>query len=349
MNKKVSSVLKYALWIGVAVILLYFSFRGVNWKDFGDALRYCKWGWVIVSMFLGALAFLVRSFRWRMLITPIDPSTSWVTTFNAYNICMIANLVLPRAGEVVRCGYIVKHSERDKDGKHLVTMDKALGTVVMDRVWDAVSLLVVLAVMVALMWERFGAFFHSDVFAGAGSNLHIGRWVVVILVAGVIFLFLCWLFREKGGVWARVWNFMKGIGDGLKTSFQMENVWLFILLTAIMWVIYWFMSATILWALQGIDTSSMSAEMAASLEQVNQLGMVDALFLMMMGAISSVIPVPGGFGAFHTVVGGALAAVYGIPFEVGLIFATLSHESQVICDTICGAVSYAFETGRKGK
>ena len=171
MNKKVSSVLKYALWIGVAVILLYFSFRGVNWKDFGDALRYCKWGWVIVSMFLGALAFLVRSFRWRMLITPIDPSTSWVTTFNAYNICMIANLVLPRAGEVVRCGYIVKHSERDKDGKHLVTMDKALGTVVMDRVWDAVSLLVVLAVMVALMWERFGAFFHSDVFAGAVLRL----------------------------------------------------------------------------------------------------------------------------------------------------------------------------------
>lgn len=349
MNKKVSSALKYALWIAVAVILLYFSFRGVNWKDFGDALRYCKWGWVVVSMFLGALAFLVRSFRWRMLLTPIDPSTSWVTTFNAYNICMISNLVLPRVGEVVRCGYVVKHSARDAEGKRLATMDKVLGTVVMDRVWDAVSLLVVLAVMVALMWDRFGAFFHSGIFSGAGGNLHIGRWVVILLILGVLFLFLCWLFREKGGIWARVWHFMKGIGDGLKTSFQIKNVWLFILLTAIMWVIYWFMSATILWALQGLDTSAMSPEMAASLQQVEQLGMIDALFLMMMGAISSVIPVPGGFGAFHTVVGGALAAVYGIPFSVGLIFATLSHESQVIADAICGSVSYAFETGRKGK
>lgn len=347
MNKKVSSALKYTLWIAVAVILLYFSFRGVNWKDFGDALRYCNWGWVAVSMFLGALAFLVRSFRWRMLLTPIDPSTSWVTTFNAYNICIMANLVLPRVGEVVRCGYIVRHSARDAEGKRLCTMDKALGTVVMDRVWDIVSLIVVLGIMVALMWDRFRAFFHSDVIAGAGSNLHIGRWTVIILAAVAIFLFLCWLFREKGGIWARVWDFMRGIGDGLRSSFQIDNVWLFILYTALMWLIYWMMSASILWSLQGIDASSMSPEMAASLEQINQLGLVDALFLMMMGAISSVIPVPGGFGAFHTVVGGALAAVYGIPFGVGLIFATLSHESQVIVDAICGGVSYAFETGRK--
>ena len=347
MNKKVSSTLKYLLWIAVAALLLYFSFRGVNWKDFGAALRYCRWEWVIVSMLLGALAFVVRAYRWRMLILPIDPSTSYLTSLNAYNICMIANLVLPRVGEVVRCGYIVRHSARDAQGRRLATMDKVLGTVVMDRFWDAASLLVVLGVMVALMWERFGAFFHSDVFAGAGQNLHIGRWAVVILAAGVVFLFLCWLWRERGGLWARVWGFVRGIVEGLKTSLKIKNVWLFILMTALMWVIYWMMSATCVWALQGLDSSVMSPELAASLDLVNNLTLTDALFLMMMGAISSVIPVPGGFGAFHTVVAGALAAVYGIPFGVGLIFATLSHESQVIADTICGAVSYGIETVRK--
>ena len=88
----------------------------------------------------------------------------------------------------------------------------------------------------------------------------------------------------------------------------------------------------------------MSPELAAALAKVEGLGMADALMLMVAGALSSLIPVPGGFGAFHGAVALTLASVYGIPFEVGLIFATLSHESQVIAGIVCGAGSYIHET-----
>jgi hypothetical protein len=103
------------------------------------------------------------------------------------------------------------------------------------------------------------------------------------------------------------------------------------------------MSASILWALQGIDPASVSPELAAALGKIDGLGLADAFLLMFAGAISSLIPVPGGFGAFHGAVAFTLSSVYGIPFAVGLVFATLSHESQTIMSILCGTGSYIHE------
>ena len=104
---------------------------------------------------------------------------------------------------------------------------------------------------------------------------------------------------------------------------------------------------TIVWALQGMDTSTMSSEMAVAFDKINGLNMVDAMFLMIVGALSSLVPVPGGFGAFHYIVSLALTTVYGIPAEIGIVFATLSHESQIIIQIVCGGISYACETIRR--
>ena len=344
MDKKSTNILRYGLWTAVAVLLLYFSFRGVNWKDFGAALGECRWGYVVLSMVLGALVFYIRALRWRMQLIPLDPSTSRVTCWNAYNICMITNTVLPRVGEVVRCGYVTRHSGRDKEGGRLVTFDKALGTVVVDRIWDGVSILAVFLIILTLLWNRFGAFFTDTLFPGLAGKVRLW-WILVlgILFAGG-FLFLCWRLRERGGLWGRIWSWIRGMYDGLLSCLHMRHGWLFIVYTVIIWVLYWLMSACIIWALQGVDPQGVSPELSDALGRISGLGMADALFLMFAGAVSSLVPVPGGFGAFHGVVAGALASIYGIPFSAGLIFATLSHESQVIVNIVCGACSYIHET-----
>ena len=344
MDKKLTNILKYLFWTAVAAALLYFSFRSVNWQDFGTALRNCRWGWIVLSMVIGALALLLRGLRWRMQLLPVDPSTSRVTCWNAYNICMIVNLVLPRVGELVRCGYVSKHSGRDAQGRRLASLDRVLGTMVVDRAWDGVSVLVVLVLILVLLWDRFGSFFTDSLFPGVAGKAHL--WWVLVLAAllGVGFLFLCWKLRNRGRFWGRVWKIVRGVLDGLSSCLHMKRGWLFILYTVLIWGCYWLMSACVMWSLQGMDPAGLSPELAGALAQIDRLGMADALFLMFAGAVSSFIPVPGGFGAFHTVVAGALASIYGIPFGAGMIFATLSHESQVITDIICGGVSYFHET-----
>lgn len=344
MNKNLKKNLQYLLWICVSIALLYFSFRGVNWQDFGTALKSCRWEYILLSMAAAVLVLYVRGLRWRMQLLPIDPSISSLTCWNAYNICMIVNLVLPRVGEVARCGVVRKNSARDAGGQPRITLDKALGTVVMDRIWDGVSLAVVLVLMLLVMWDRFGSFFTDTLFPGVRGKAHLW-WIVGVAVLVIVgFVWLCWRLRDRGRFWSGAWNIVKGVRDGLVTCLHMRNGWLFIVYTAIIWFLYWVMCYTVVLSLQGIDTSVLSPELAGALARVDTLGPADALFLMFAGSLSSLIPVPGGFGAFHSVVAGALSSLYGIPFNVGLIFATLSHESQVIVDAVCGAVSYVYET-----
>ncbi|MBQ3440057.1 MAG: flippase-like domain-containing protein [Bacteroidales bacterium] len=344
MDKKLKRILQYILWTGVAAALLWFSFRGVNWKDFGEALRNCHWGYVVLSMVFGALALWFRAMRWRMQLLPIDPSTSRLTCFDAYNICMVVNLVVPRAGEVARSALVTKNSGRDGEGRRLATLDKVIGTVLADRLWDAVSLVLVMVLVLSVMWDRFGTYFKETFFPGLADKA--GLWWVVVLVILAIgaFFFLCWKLRDRGRIWGKVWGWIRGLGDGISSCLHMKHGWLFIVYTVIIWCMYWLMSATILWSLQGIDTTGLSPEFAGAVEKLNAMGMSDALFLMFAGALSSLVPVPGGFGAFHTVVAGALSSLYGVPFGVGIVFATLSHESQVLTDIICGGCSYIHDT-----
>ena len=77
------------------------------------------------------------------------------------------------------------------------------------------------------------------------------------------------------------------------------------------------------------------------------LDMIDALFLSLVGGLGFAVPVPGGIGAFHFIISLALAGLYGIPMEMGIIYATLSHTSQAITQIIFGVGSYAYEALKK--
>ena len=65
----------------------------------------------------------------------------------------------------------------------------------------------------------------------------------------------------------------------------------------------------------------------------------DALFLMVVGSFGWVMPVQGGLGAFHFLVSMALTAMYGIPQTQGVVFATISHETQSLVMIVFGFIS----------
>ncbi|MBP5333146.1 MAG: flippase-like domain-containing protein [Bacteroidales bacterium] len=323
MNKKVKKTLTTVLCLAIAVVLLYFSFRAVEWNAFVDALEHCRWGWVILSMVAGALVIVVRGLRWRMQMLPLDPDATLGASFNAYSIGLASCLVLPRMGDIVRCGYLTRSTN--------ISFDKSIGTMVVDRVWDIVSMLLIGVALVVLFWSHFGGFI-VDNYLGAV----VYSWTLWIILAAVILLlaallWLLWKKRERGGFWTKAWGFVQGIGDGLVSCLKMRHGWLFILYTILIWAGYWFMSWSVIIALQDVEAFA-------------SLGPVDALFLMFAGSVSAIIPVPGGFGAYHGVVAGAISAVWGIPFATGMVYAILSHESQVIVQAVLGVGSYVYES-----
>lgn len=336
MNPTIKKTLKYLASAAVAVLLLWFSFRDVEWASFAAVLKECHWGYVALSMAAGSFAFLLRALRWRRLLMPIDESISTLTTFNGVNIGMISNFVFPRIGEFVRCGVITRRSapvDPEHPDKKKASYDKVLGTVVLERSWELLVMLLLLAVVVIAGFKRFGGFFVEQIWNPMAQRLDFSIWWIVALLVAVCVagLWLLWRYRESNAFCSKVWGIFKGILQGFASCLKMDKKWLFFAYTACIWLTYWLMAASTVWAAPFLE----------------HLDIIDALFLSLVGGIGFAVPVPGGIGAFHFVISLALSMVYGIPMEMGIVYATLSHTSQAITQIFFGAVSYVVEAVRK--
>lgn len=325
MQSRISKILKYLISISLAVVLLWFSFRDVEWTDFIAGLQECRWGFILLSMAAGAFAFWLRGLRWRQLLQPIDPAISRITTFNGINIGNISNFVFPRIGEFVRCGVITRRSS--------ATYDKVLGTVVLERGWELLVMLMMLALVVVGGFEKFGNFFIRQIWEPIASRLDISLWwvLLVLAVCGLGGIWVIWRFRATNRLCAKVWGIFTGLLLGFSSCLRMERKWLFFAYTLFIWMVYWLMAATTVWAAPFLD----------------HLTVIDALFLSLVGGLGFAVPVPGGIGAFHFVISLALMGVYDVPMEAGIVYATLSHTSQAVTQIIFGLASYAYEAVRK--
>lgn len=328
MNDTLKKVLKYSASAAFAILLLWFSFRDVEWSDFAEGLKSCRWEYIALSMAAGSFAFWLRGLRWRRLLLPIDGSITRITTFNGVNIGNVSNYIFPRIGEFIRCGVITR---RSKDGK--ATYDKVLGTVVLERSWEILVMLLLLVVVVVGGFNRFGGFFVDEILGPMAQKFNFSVWwLVAILVAAVaIVLWMIWRFRESNTFCRKVWGIFTGILQGFSSCLKMDQKWLFFAYTALIWVMYWLMAASTMWAAPFMDS----------------LDLIDALFLSLVGGLGFAVPVPGGIGAFHFIISLALSAVYGVPTELGIIYATLSHTSQAITQIFFGLGSYAYESLKK--
>lgn len=322
----IKKILKYIFSAALAFVLLWFSFRDVEWDAFWAELGKCRWEFILLSMAAGAVAFWIRALRWRQLLLPLDGSISRATAFNGINIGTISNFVFPRIGEFVRCGVIVRRSRS-------ATYDKVLGTVILERSWELIVMLLMLVVVLAGGADRYGSFFLEKIWSPMSDRFGGGIWLIVagasVMMAGGIFL--VWRLRDANALCGKVWSVFRGVGQGFASCLKMERKWLFLAYTLLVWMLYWLMAASTMWAapfLSGLD-------------------LVDALFLSLVGGLGFAVPAPGGIGSFHFIISLALLGVYDIPMETGVIYATLSHTSQAITQIIFGAGSYAYETLKK--
>ena len=323
MNSKLPKTLKYVFWAVLAVVLLYFSFRGVDWKEFWKVLGQCKWFYVAMAMVAGVMSFFVRAVRWRLLMLPDEPGMKILDCYDGFAIGKLCDFAVPHVGEFIRCGYVVTPR---------MSYDKALGTVVLERFWDILMLFVLIVLLLVFKWAEFGTFFVDRILEPVSGRFNMDIWVlgvVCVLICAAVVWAVCAL-REKSRICGKAAGFVKGLWDGVTSCFKMRGKGLFLVMTALLWFMFLLMSWFIIKALPS-DFG---------------LGFVDALFIMLVGSVAGIVPVPGGFGAFHYLVALALQSIYAIPFETGIIFATLSHESQAITMILCGTISYCHQAFR---
>lgn len=313
-------VLHWLLMLGLAFVLLYFAFKGVKWTDLVAGIRSCDFRWLGVSMAAGICAFVVRGLRWRLAMLPLNPAITRREAYDGVTIAYLTNFALPRAGELARCGVI------SATGK--ASFESVLGTVVLERSWDMVSYLLILFVVLVAGGSTFSGFVSDQVLKPAVGSVSSGiMWIVLavlfLAVAACILLYVNRSRLRRYSLFARILDLAKGLLSGLASGLRMKHKWTFLFYTVLLWFLYWTMSySTIL-----------------AFPQVHGLDWADALFLMVVGSLGWIVPVQGGIGAYHFILSLAMASIYSIPQTSGVVFATISHESQALTMLICGAVS----------
>lgn len=321
MSENLKKVLNYLLFFGLAIILLYFAFRKVDIKVLLNGFKEANYFWVVLSLITAMLANFVRAIRWRLLMEPLGKTPSVKNVFGAVMIGYLANFAFPRLGEITKCGTIKKTDN--------ISFESLVGTVLIERASDLLMLLSLTVLVFFIEIDFFGKFLINHIFkpllfnsSGFSYSSAIIFVFFILLTILLFYLIRKNLFGKR--IRVRIRSLYYGVIDGLKSIVRMKTRRLYIFYSFLIWGFYLITA----WLL------------ALSTNPTSGLSIVDCLFVMVVCSYGMVVPVQGGFGAFHIITAMGLG-IFGISREDGLVYATIGHESQTILLIILGAISIA--------
>jgi uncharacterized protein (TIRG00374 family) len=280
--KKALNVLRYLLFLGAGALLLWLSFRKQSFSLVWDKIRHADPVWIGFSVALGFSALLIRAIRWKQLIEPLGYNTRVTSTYHAVMIGYLANMAIPRLGEITRCGALSK-SEK-------VPFDKLVGTVIVERVSDVLFLLISILFVFILESSMLSGFLLAQVVNPVIKLVqdHPILIVLMIVLVGIAVLLMIYLFRMKNppSIISKIIALLKGVIEGLKSIRQLKNKPLFFLYSCSIWIIYLFMTYVCFFAMPATSHLSIGA----------------GLVVTVLGGIGMTAPVQGGIGVYHLLV-----------------------------------------------
>ena len=320
MRKGAIQILKFLAFLAVGILLLWLAFRKVDTEKFIDDLRGANYYWLILSVLFGFFAFVSRARRWILLIHPLGYNPSLKNAFYSLMTGYLANLALPRMGEITRCVAL------GKKGK--IPVDQLIGTVVVERSIDFVSLMILMVILIFTSSDQVGMFLKNSIQIPI-QHMFGGTWILWLILSILLAVTFILLVRFKKSLrkvrfFSKMFDVGRGVINGLKTIAYMERKWEFVFHTVFIWFNYALMTWIVVFAL----------------ESTSVLTFRDSLFILVIGGLGMSAPVSGGIGAFHYIIQQGLYIVKGIPLEDGFAYATLTHESQLIFVVITGAISF---------
>lgn len=288
--------------------LIYIVFDKIDLKSFYAKLSEINYSWIYFSMFISIFEHVLRGYRWNLLMrTPKTNLSTYVTT-NVMIVSYFFALFIPRFNDFIRCYLISKTNN--------IKVSTSLGTVVSERIFDLISLLLILLIFIVLEFELFYSFLKEYVFI----NITLNPTNILILLTAVILVFILIRYFSKNSK-----MFSEKFEEFKAGFFSVGNIYknkAFIVSTVLLWVIYFLMGYVIFF----------------SFNETSSLGINAGFAVLIAGSIGMIVPVNAGIGAYHFLVASILIS-YNINYESGLFFATLLHTSQIICLAILGIFS----------
>ncbi len=312
--------LGYLIPLVLAGVLLWFAYKD---KDFGQMLvdfREASPFAVFLTFCTTLAAHWFRALRWNMLFEPLGYQPSKGGSFLAVMSGYFANLLVPRAGEISRCTILAASDD--------IPIQSAIGTVLAERGFDMVMLILISLTAFGLEYETLSNFLfkiQQEYGSTNGGNPNFKLYLLAGIagIAGFTFLFRKTLLEIP--LIARILDFVKGLLEGVMSVTKLKQPGLFLLYTVFIWGGYYFTTYFSLWMF-GFT---------------HDLGFKAAFMLLIVGSFGIVVPVPGAVGGpFQVFVSAALTQLYNKNPDMSLTASSMMYWSQVMLSLTAGGLSY---------
>lgn len=323
MKKRLLTVLKYFLFFGLGIFLVWWSIHKMdekNWHDCKVALRSARYILIIPVFFIISASHVSRAIRWKILMKPMGYQPRIINTFFAVMVGYLANLAVPRLGEVLKCTILSRYEK--------VPADKLVGTILVERIIDVLCLATVFIIAIVtqagIIGDYAGATLKKYFFAG-GLTAITKKLFVISLVILLIYLLLKFIFRKFNQyiVIQRIKNIFLGVETGISSVKKLENRWAFIFHTIFIWACY-------------VGGTYLGFYATAGTEHLP----FAAAFPVLAFASIGMIITPGGIGTYPTLITEVMH-LYNV--ETGIAYAngTLQWFAQFLIILLVGCISAA--------
>jgi glycosyltransferase 2 family protein len=323
MKKTVRVLLQYLFFAALAAFFVWLSLKDMDnakWVQLKDALHRADY-WLLIPVLVLLLAsHWLRAMRWRQLMEPMGYHPSRMNTFLGVMIGYFVNLGAPRLGEVVKCTILARYEK--------VPADKLVGTIVAERAFDVICLLIVFGltflfqfnVIHSLTTGMTDTLFHGA--NGQTSYVKVGLWLAGIVLTFFIIRYVMTRFahiniiQKIKGVFVNIWH-------GLTSVRALKNKPLFFVYTLGIWSLYLFSTWVGFFAIS----------------ETRGLSLLDALSVLAMGSIGMIVS-PGGIGAYALLVQKTVGFYDIPPLPYGQALGWLLWFGQFLSFILFGVVSF---------
>lgn len=323
MNKRLVAYIQYIFFIALAAFFVWLSLRNLNaenWQLLKASLGRAKLWIFFPVLFLLLLSHWFRAMRWKMLIEPLGYKPGRLNTFCGVMVGYFVNLGAPRLGEIIKCTVLARYEK--------VPADKLIGTIVAERAFDLICLILVSTTTLILEFDTIGAFAMEKIeplYQSKTGQFSITK-ILLILVIIIIVIFLIKVLFSKFlhfNFVQRLKKMLIGIWHGLTTIRYVKNKLLFLFYTAAIWALY------LISTLLGF----------AVLQETSNLGIPAAFSVLVMGSVGMILS-PGGIGAYPWMIQQTIQ-LYGVAAEpYGQALGWLLWLGQTVIFIVFGTLSF---------
>ena len=304
---------KVVLPLGFGFLLLWWLFREMDLTEIWNVIRHgVRYDIILFSLLFGLFANIVRGLRWGLLIETLGVRFKRSNAINAVLGNYAVNLVLPRVGEVWRCGIVAKYDK--------ISFSKLLGTLLIDRVSDTIMVGTITLFIFIFNIDFFISFFAKNPALLEGFHAMLNSiWIYALAIGLVILVWFVFKYMSRFTLVRKAKELLLNVWAGMKSIWLMDRKWLFLVQTLLIWSGYFCYFYITFYAF----------------DFTRELGIGVGLIAFTMSSIGVAVPVQGGIGPWHFMVIATLVC-FGVNENDAAAFALVVHTVQTVWTGLCG-------------